>query len=144
MFFSDVSILVHAIRPDQHPDSPRIANWLSSAANGPEPLGVSEFLLAAMTRIVTQARIYERPNTPQQCMTFADALLGAPAVDVVRPGPRHWGIFRRLVVDHRLRGSDVPDAYIASLAMEQGATLVTLDRGFARFEGLRILDPLTT
>lgn len=77
-------------------------------------------------------------------MTFADALLGAPAVGVVRAGPRHWGIFRRLVVDHRLRGSDVPDAYIASLAMEQGATLATMDRGFARFERLRILDPLAT
>jgi predicted nucleic acid-binding protein len=51
---------------------------------------------------------------------------------------------RDLVTSQRLRGSDVPDAYLASVAMEQGATMVTLDRGFRRFEGLRVLDPLQT
>lgn len=82
------------------------------------------------------------PNTPEQCMEFANALLGAPTVQVVRPGLRHWSIFRDLVTTHRLRGNDVPDAYLASLAMEQGATFVTLDRGFARFDGLRRRNPL--
>lgn len=43
---------------------------------------------------------------------------------------------------HGLRGNAIPDAYLAALALEQGATWVTTDRGFARYEGLRLLDPL--
>lgn len=144
MLFSDVNILVHAIKPDQSPESAAVKAWLDAQVNGTEILGVCESVLSSMTRIVTQSRVYEAPVSPSACMEFADALLGAPTVQVVRPGPRHWSIFRELVTGHRLRGNDVPDAYLASLAMEQGATFVTLDRGFARFEGLRTLDPLAS
>jgi len=142
MLFCDVNILIHAIKPDQDTDSPTIKRWLDARIVDDEPVGVSELVLSAMTRIVTHHRIYENPLTPTQCMQFADALLGAPSVEVLRPGPRHWPIFRDLVTTHRLRGNDVPDAYLAALALEQGATLVTLDRGFGRFERLRVLNPL--
>ena len=37
----------------------------------------------------------------------------------------------------QLRGNLVPDAYLAALALEQGAELVTLDRGFGRYPRLR-------
>jgi predicted nucleic acid-binding protein len=39
-------------------------------------------------------------------------------------------------------GALVTDAALASLAMEQGATLCTTDRDFARFRGLKLLNPL--
>ena len=38
--------------------------------------------------------------------------------------------------------ADVPDAYLAALAIEHGATWITTDRGFARFPGLRWRLPL--
>lgn len=142
MLFSDVNILVHAIQPDQAPEAPKVRKWLDTHLGDSETIGISEFVLSSMTRIVTQSRLYNIPNTPSQCMQFADALLSAPNVQVVRPGARHWAIFRDLVTTHRLRGNDVPDAYLASLAMEQGATFVTLDRGFNRFDRLRTLNPL--
>lgn len=142
MLFSDVNILVHAIRPRVAPDGVAVRNWFLDALGGSESVGISEAVLSSMTRIVTQGRLYTDPATPQECMEFADALLATPTVLIVRPGPRHWAIFRHLVTTHRLRGNDVPDAYLASIAMEQGATFVTLDRGFARFDGLRTVNPL--
>jgi hypothetical protein len=36
------------------------------------------------------------------------------------------------------------DAHVAALAVEHGATLITSDRGFARFAGLRVEDPLAS
>jgi len=60
----------------------------------------------------------------------------------VRPGARHWSIFRKLWHDASARGNLVPDAFLAALAIEQGATWVTTDRGFARFPGLRWRVPL--
>lgn len=41
------------------------------------------------------------------------------------------------------RGGIVPDAHLAAVAIEHGAAVATRDRGFARFRGLRWLDPLS-
>lgn len=142
MLFSDANILVHTIRPRVSPEGATVREWFMRALQGHESVGISEAVLSSMTRIVTQVRLYTDPATAQECMEFADALLAVPSVQIVRPGPRHWPIFRQLVTDHRLRGNDVPDAYLASIALEQGATFVTLDRGFNRFKGLRTLNPL--
>ena len=56
---------------------------------------------------------------------------------VVRPGPRHWSIFTRLCRDCAPRGNLIADAYLASLVIEAGCTLVTSDRDFSRFPSLR-------
>ena len=140
MLFLDVNVLVGAQRNDTSPHARTMRSWLESAAAGHEPIGVSELALSAMVRIVTHPRVFDRPSTPAEAIGFADALLAAPRVAVVRPGPRHWSIFTALVADQRLRGNDVPDAYYAAVALEQGATVVTADRGFSRF-GVRVLDP---
>lgn len=34
------------------------------------------------------------------------------------------------------------DAHLAALAVEHGATLMSADRGFARFPGLRFRNPI--
>jgi predicted nucleic acid-binding protein len=39
-------------------------------------------------------------------------------------------------------GNDIPDAYIAAYAVENNATLLSADRGFARFDRLRWRHPL--
>lgn len=68
--------------------------------------------------------------------------LEAPATVRVRPRERHWDIFRRLCSTAGARGNNVPDAYLAALALESGATWVTTDSGFARFPGLTWRTPL--
>ncbi|MEN8376929.1 MAG: PIN domain-containing protein, partial [Gemmatimonadota bacterium] len=58
------------------------------------------------------------------------------------PGPRHWSIFRDLCEAVDARGNLVPDAYLAALAIENGAEWITTDRDFTRFPGLRMRHPL--
>ena len=72
---------------------------------------------------------------------FCKAVRTAPAATTVAPGPRHWTIFVDLCRRTRARANLVPDAYLA--ALEHGATFATSARGFVRFPGLRMLDPLT-
>ena len=141
MLLLDVNVCVYAFRRESRGHE-ELKDWLERALSGPEPVGLPEQVLASMVRLVTNHRIYQDPSTPEAVLSFCDALLDAPAAMRVRPGERHWGIFRGLVSRHGLRGNDIPDAYLASLALEQGATWVTTDRGFARYEGLRLLDPL--
>jgi len=45
-------------------------------------------------------------------------------------------------VDAQESGALVTDAALASLALEQGATLCSTDRDFRRFRGLKLIDPL--
>lgn len=140
MLFLDVDVLVGAQRNDDSPYARALRDWLDRALMGHEPIGVSELALSAMVRIVTHPRVFEHPSAPAEALAFADALLGASRVTTVRPADRHWAIFTELVAGQRLRGNDIPDAYYAAIALEQGATVVTLDRGFQRY-GVRVLDP---
>ena len=41
-----------------------------------------------------------------------------------------------------VRGNVLPDAHLAALAIEHGATWVPADRGFARFPRLRLEHPV--
>ncbi len=141
MLLLDVNVCVYAFVRES-PGHEESKDWLDHALSGPEPVGLPEQVLASVLRLVTNHRIYQDPATPTEALSFCDALLDAPAAMRVRPGERHWGIFHALVSQHRLRGNDIPDAYLAALALEQGATWVSADRGFARYEGLRLLNPL--
>jgi toxin-antitoxin system PIN domain toxin len=138
----DVNVCLAAMRPDASEDAGRVHTWLEDTLNGGEQVGLTELVLSAAVRVSTHHRIFRSPSSPIDAIAFTDALLAAPASVVVRPGARHWPIFRELVTDHRLRGNEVPDGYLAAVALEAGATFVTRDRGFARFTGLRLTDPL--
>jgi toxin-antitoxin system PIN domain toxin len=142
MLFPDVNVLVHAFRDADTAEGPVLRTWLERSLGGDESVGISEQVLASVVRIVTHPRIFVEPAPAAAALEFCEAVSAAPAAQVVRPGPRHWAHFRRLVAGQRLRGNDVADAYLASLALEHGATFVTLDRGFRRFDGLRLLDPM--
>lgn len=140
MLLADVNIYVHAHRADtdHHEDA---AAWLSARLRAPEPFAVSELVLSAFVRIVTNHRIFVDPTPTGTALDFCAAVLNAPASVIVRPGPRHWAIFDRLCRQAKARANVVPDAYLAALAIEHGADWVTLDAGFRRFSGLRVEAP---
>ncbi len=141
MLLADVNVFVYARRRES-PRHDEHRGWLEDRLVGPEALGVSELVLSAFLRIVTNHRIYREPTPPEDALDFCRVVLGAPAAVPVRPGPRHWPTFVGLCHATQARGNVVPDAYLAALALENGATLVTSDTGFARFAGLRIAFPL--
>jgi predicted nucleic acid-binding protein len=71
-----------------------------------------------------------------------DEWLQSPNVQVLVPGDRHWLVFRRMVIEGQASGALVSDAEIAALTVEYGGVLHTADRDFARFPGLRWVNPL--
>jgi uncharacterized protein len=141
MLVADVNAFIYAHRRESPKTDEHLA-WLQDVLNGPEPFGVSELVLSAFVRIVTNHRVYREPTPPDTALAFCEAVLAAPSAVPVRPGPRHWGIFTDLCRATGARGNVVPDAYLAAIAVEYGATWVTTDRGFARFPGLRWRTPL--
>ncbi len=138
----DVNVLVYAHRPEA-PDHDRYRAWLDGAREADEPLGVSSLVLSGFVRIVTHSRVFKEPTPLDTALDFTEALRTTPNALAVEPGPRHWEIFTRLCRLADVRGNLVPDAYLAALAIERGATFYSADRGFARFRDLRLRHPLT-
>jgi len=58
------------------------------------------------------------------------------------PTGRHRPILAGLLHGLGRGANDVPDADLAALAIEHGLTLCTSDAGFARFAGLRWMNPI--
>jgi toxin-antitoxin system PIN domain toxin len=141
MRFVDVNVLVYAHREDavRHDE---YRAWLDTARNGPEPLALSDQVLASFVRIVTHPRIYASPTDPVVALEFVEAVQFGPVARRVAPTKRTWPIFADLVRRTEARGNAIPDSWLAAQAIELGAIMVTADRGFARFPGLRVAHPL--
>jgi len=101
-----------------------------------------ECLLGFM-RVVTNPRIYERPAPVNLAWGQVEHWLSARNAWVPLPGNRHQEILGRLLI--RLGGGAklIPDAHLAALAIEHGLDLCSTDGDFARFDGLRWVNPLS-
>lgn len=140
MLLIDVNVFINAHRTDSSHHEP-CARWLSVRLAGDEPIGVSELVLSSVVRIVTNHRIFTNPTSTETALDFCAAMLAAPASTVVNPGPRHWAVFDSLCRRVHARANVVPDAYLAALALEHGATFITLDSAFRHFPGLKVAPP---
>jgi hypothetical protein len=132
----DVGVLLHAmIERAAHHDVCHQA--LERLRRSPQEMALSELLLAAVVRIGTNPRVFQPCPTVDEVFAFVDALRSSAEARRISPGPRHWTIFRDLVLGSGIHGSDTTDAYLAALALEHGCEWWTTDGGFDRFPGLR-------
>lgn len=141
MLCVDVNILVNAHRLDA-PDHDRYHDWLDAARTDHERLGVPDVVASGFLRVVTHPKVFREPSPLANALKFDESLRGSPAFVALNPGERHWEIFTALCRDADARGNLVPDAFLAAIALENNATIVTADRGFARFRRVRLQHPL--
>ncbi|MBN1629564.1 MAG: type II toxin-antitoxin system VapC family toxin [Thermoleophilia bacterium] len=141
MILLDVNVFVYAYREDL-PRHDEYRGWLEEAINSPQPYAVSEAVLASFIRVVTHPRLFKTRSDLESALSFTVAVRSQPNVVIVAPGPRNWELFADLCRSVDVRGNLVADAYLAALAIESGSELITTDRDFARFPGLRWRHPL--
>lgn len=115
--------------------------WLEERFSSPEIVALSWTVILAFLRIATDRRIFERPLTRAEATDEVESWFALPQLEVLAPGPRHWSILAGLIDAGQAGGKLVMDAHLAALAIEHGATLVSCDRDFARFGGLRWRHP---
>ena len=70
------------------------------------------------------------------------AWLACETTWIPEPTERHAELLREMLTLPGLRGNLVADAHVATLAIEHGLTLCSADGDFARFPGLRWINPL--
>jgi uncharacterized protein len=142
MMLLDANLLLYAV--DRSSRFHSIASdWLTEQLNGPRRVGIPWPSLVAFLRISTHPRASESPLTPEDALRYVDDWLSADAVWTPVPGARHGELLADLVARHQLRGNLISDAHLAGLALEHGLPLVSADSDFARFTGLRWINPFT-
>jgi toxin-antitoxin system PIN domain toxin len=132
----DVSVLLGAM-VERSPHHTVCRGALERLRSHPREMALSELILAAVVRIGSNPRVFRPTPTPNEVFLYVEALTSQAEVHRIEPGPRHWAIFRRLVLETGICGSDTTDAYLAALAMEHDCEWWTTDGGFSRFPGLR-------
>lgn len=141
MILVDANLLLYAYysRAPQHVAS---RDWLEKTLSGTELVRFAWLTLWAFLRISTNPRAFERPLSTLEAQRAVSSWLAQPTAGIVEPGERYWEILREVMHDGQAVGPLVMDAALAALAIEHGATLHTTDRDFARFRGLKWVNPI--
>lgn len=143
MTLVDTNLLIYATFSDM-PEHAAARSWLSAVLTEPDAtIAFCWPVMYAFLRLITSTRVFgNNAVSVSKGWEVLEAYLQPPASRVVTAGPGHAGIAGDLARTPGLRSDDVPDVEIAALAIEHGVVLATRDRGFRRFSGLRVLDPL--
>ena len=139
MIAVDTNVLVYAHREESPQHQPAL-DRLRALAEGASPWAIPVFCLGEFVRVVTHPKIFAPPSTLKVAISTLDGLLESPSLRVLNPGLEFLNFFRNCVRDADARGNLAFDAQIAAVCLEHGVNeLLTLDRDFSRFPGLKLL-----
>lgn len=116
--------------------------WWEEVLSGTDLVAVPLQCASAFVRITTHPRFSLGAVPLESALGVVDRWLAEPNVKMLYPGNHHWPLFRRALIEGKARGDMSSDAHLAALTMEYGGILHTSDRDFARFPGLRWINPL--
>jgi uncharacterized protein len=139
----DANLLVYA-HVSSFAEHERAREWLDTRLRGPAPVGMPWPSLVAFLRIVTNPRIFERPEPAARAWRQVREWLGCESAWTPLPAERHGDILGTLLELPGMQATLVPDAHLASLAIEHGLILCSTDGDFARFPGLRWENPIAS
>jgi hypothetical protein len=136
----DLNVLLYVVN-ENAPHHGVLLEWWESALNGDESLGLPWTVLLGFLRIATNPRIFPHPLEPAAAIAKVETWLSLGNTAVIREKDGHWPILRGLLEETGTAGNLTTDAHLAALAISHGAVLVSCDRDFARFRGLRWENP---
>ncbi len=137
----DANLLVYAVLSES-PFHERAKGWWEAALSGTTRVGLPWPSLLAFLRLVTNPRVVQVPLPMTDAWGVVDEWLEREVVWVPQPTRSHRDVLGGLLTSLHIAANHVPDAHLASLAIEHGVTLYSNDSDFARFTGLRWTNPL--
>lgn len=141
MILVDTNLLVYAWdgRAQQHEAA---RTWLDARLSESARVALPWESTLGFLRVVTNPRIYEHPASVARAWEQVREWLGCENVWIPAASEEHsvvlGGLLRELGGGAKL----IPDAHLAALAIEHGLILCSTDGDFARFPGLRWMNPI--
>lgn len=141
MIVLDVNLLIYAY-DSTTPEHPRARAWLEEVFSGKETVALPWLTIYTFVRILTHPGKPGARLTSHSAVAMVDQWLNLPHVHTLAPSDKYWPLFREMLIKGEARGRLTTDAALAALTIEHAGVLYTNDRDFARFPGLRWVDPL--
>lgn len=137
----DTNILIYA-ETDFSALHERAAAVLTELGEGGLPWAIPWPCIYEFLRVVTHSRTHHPPIPPAIALSGLRSILASPTLVLLSETPRHADVMEMVVRQSGAAGNLIHDAHIAALCLEHGISeLITGDRDFHRFPGLRILNP---
>ncbi len=141
MIVVDANLLLYAYNTGAV-EHERARRWLESTFSSSPMIGLPLVSILAFIRISTDRRLSETALTAKRSTAIVDRWLRRENISILEPGPRHWPIFFRALIDSAVSGPRITDVHLAALTMEHGATFYTNDGDFRIFPQLDVRFPL--
>jgi toxin-antitoxin system PIN domain toxin len=136
----DANILFYSYSTGS-PEHEKARACVEELLSGTEPIGLPWQTITAFLRISTNPRL-PGARPAMEAAGEIEQWFSQPNVRLISPADDHWQVLRQMIFEGQAFGPMVSDAQIAALTMENGAVLYSTDRDFARFPGLRWVNPL--
>lgn len=136
----DANVLVYTA-DSSAPQHQRAVEWLEESLSGPVSVGLPWSSLIAFVRVTTHPRLSAQPLTVRQAWHFVTEWLQVPVVWSPVPTADHARVLGELLARSGATGNLVHDADLAALAVTYGVPVVSADSDFARFAGVRWVNP---
>ncbi len=82
------------------------------------------------------------PVPPRIAIEDMQRVLASPSLLLLSETPRHVAVLQQVLQQSGVTGNLIHDAHIVALCLEHGVSeLLTGDRDFSRFAGMRFTDP---
>lgn len=142
MIVPDVNLLLYA-EIDAYPVHAAARRWWEGVLNGQRQVGLAPVCLFGFLRLSTNRRVFADPLPIEEAIERIQRWFDQPHVSFLVPGSRYLETAFRFLQQLGTGGNLTTDVQIAAHAVEHNGEVHSNDGDFARFEGLRWINPLS-
>ena len=141
MIVPDVNLLLYA-EIDAHRLHARARQWWEGVLSGERQVGLAPVCVFGFLRLSTSRHVFTDPLQIDDAVGRVEGWLMRPNVASLVPGRAHMETALRLLRQLGTAANLTTDVQIAAHAIEINGEVYSNDGDFARFEGLRWVNPL--
>jgi hypothetical protein len=137
----DTNVLIYAEIESSKYHSPA-RKVLKNLAEGTLPWAIPWPCIYEFLRVVTHPRVFHPPVPLDIVLKDLEQLLASPSLLLLAETEQHAPLLDQTLRQAGATGNLIHDAHIAALCLEHGVSeLITGDRDFSRFAGLKTINP---
>lgn len=141
MIVPDVNLLLYA-NLDATPQHERARRWFEALLSGDDEVGLAPAAMLGFVRIATNRRVYLQPLSVDDAVGRVRAWLALPRVLLLEQTEEVVTRTLDLLQEVGTAANLTTDAQLAAHALAHRATIATADSDFARFQGVKWMNPL--